>query len=141
MSQKKSTRKGSSASTVEDRARAIVKDVKRYDEETRHAINNMLRENSKDLAEMVRRAERGEEIFDLVRPLTPPASLQSLAGHLSAVMRHPLTPVELFNAMQDELGTLAAEASRHQSPDYLFVVLRDSGALPKSREEGGRRDD
>lgn len=54
---------------VKERARAIVADAGRYDEETRHTISNLLSEGSKDLAEFVRRAEAGEEIFDLIHPL------------------------------------------------------------------------
>lgn len=60
----------------------------------------------------------------------PPADLQSLAAHLSAVMNHPLTPVEIYNAIQDVLCTLVADASRGHKPEFLFVVLRDSGAAP-----------
>jgi hypothetical protein len=74
MTKKQSTKKGgkkgrAEGSSIEARARAIIDDPDRYDEEVRHAISNMLRENSRDLADFVRRAEEGEEGYDLVNPL------------------------------------------------------------------------
>lgn len=55
--------------SIEERARAIIDSPDRYGEEARHAINSLLREESPYLAEFVTRAERGEEVFDLVHPL------------------------------------------------------------------------
>ncbi|MFL6285718.1 MAG: hypothetical protein ACJ74Q_21480 [Pyrinomonadaceae bacterium] len=74
--------------TVKDRARAIVANVKGYDEETRHTINNMLRENSKELAEFVRRAESGEELYDLVSPLPSTADFEARARVILADLDH-----------------------------------------------------
>lgn len=50
--------------SVEDRARAIVADSGRYNEETREAIRRGLDRPDDSLAEMVRRAEAGEWILD-----------------------------------------------------------------------------
>lgn len=55
--------------TLKQRARAIIDDPDRYDEDTRHAIRHALEREGSDLAEYVRRAERGETILDLVKPL------------------------------------------------------------------------
>ena len=55
--------------TLKQRALAIIDNHHQYDEDTRHAVRNLLEEKSPDLAEFVRRAERGETILDLVKPL------------------------------------------------------------------------
>jgi hypothetical protein len=54
--------------TVKDRARAIVADMKGYDADTRNAIKNSLDGDGSDLAELVRRAEAGEIIWDVSKP-------------------------------------------------------------------------
>jgi hypothetical protein len=80
MNRKQSTKKGGTKGKAEGskgtrrptwivRARAIVADVKGYDDETRHAIRNALDENSTDLAELVRRAESGGRILDARGPV------------------------------------------------------------------------
>lgn len=51
--------------SVKERARLIINDAEGYDAETRQSISHALRKNYPDLAEMVRRAEAGEEILDL----------------------------------------------------------------------------
>jgi hypothetical protein len=55
--------------SVKDRARAIIAHTEAYDDETRHAIDNALREDSSDLAELVRRAEAGDTILDVRGPV------------------------------------------------------------------------
>jgi hypothetical protein len=71
-STKKGGRKGKaegSRKSIKERARAIIDSHDSYDEETRNTISNLLGEGSKSLAQFVRRAEAGEELYDLVRPL------------------------------------------------------------------------
>jgi hypothetical protein len=78
---RKQTKKGkTNGSDYEARARAIIDSPDRYDEETRHTISNLLREGSEDLAAFVKRAEDGEEVFDLVHPL-PSAKEERQAEH------------------------------------------------------------
>lgn len=52
--------------TIKQRAEAIIADAKRYAPDTREAIANALKSKAADLPECVRRAEAGEEIWDLV---------------------------------------------------------------------------
>lgn len=66
---KQSSKKASKRTSVKARARAIIADAKGYDDETRHAIKNSLEENDSDLAELVRRAESGEQILDVRGPV------------------------------------------------------------------------
>jgi hypothetical protein len=125
MTKPKSTRKGRSAPTIAERARAIVNNPGRYDEETRHAINNMLRENSKDLAEFVRRAESGEEIFDLVHPLPNPLpTAATLPELIAAVLAHKDTPAALYNAMRDALGGLPGFSKALDSAPFIAELLK-----------------
>jgi hypothetical protein len=95
--------------SVKARARAIIADAERYDDETRHAINNALTDNSSDLAELVRRAEEGEEILDISRPLTIPLTLEHIRG------RNPL----IF----DELAKLAASIVDFHPPRAAQLLL------------------
>ncbi len=54
---------------LEVRARAIINDAGRYTADTRRALSLALeRDDAGDLAEFVRRAERGEDIWDLTDP-------------------------------------------------------------------------
>jgi hypothetical protein len=72
-SKKKTARKGSAKRpTVRERAeRFINSDHPSY--ATRKAIKNALEDNDSNLAELIRRAESGEEILDITRePLPPP---------------------------------------------------------------------
>lgn len=62
---KQSTKKASKRTSVKAQARAIIADVKGYNEETRHSIKNSLDGNDSNLAELVRRAESGETILDV----------------------------------------------------------------------------
>ena len=59
------------AKTIRQRAEAIINNKRRYDSDTREAIFNALAKKHADLAECVKRAERGETILDIT---APPAS-------------------------------------------------------------------
>jgi hypothetical protein len=69
MTQKKATTKKATARrpSVRSRARAIIADVKGYDEDTRKSIRRMLDTNAADLAVCVERAEAGDGVYDLTR--------------------------------------------------------------------------
>jgi hypothetical protein len=55
--------------TLKQRALAIIDNPNRYDQDTRHAVRHALEREGPDLAEYVRRAEHGDTILDLVKPL------------------------------------------------------------------------
>jgi hypothetical protein len=170
----KKARRASRPQTLRKLAEKIVADHKHYDADTRDAIKYALTNNSKDLSELVSRAEAGETILDVTiydrkcrqsaRTLldflnsgvpdfitdaamsalergaarrgfelptfdpdepktvaverlaqfiasTPPAftlrraddSLDSLAEHLSAVIKHPLTPALLYHDITNRM--------------------------------------
>jgi hypothetical protein len=71
MTKTKSTKTGAKRkaqhATVEDRARAIVADVKGYDSDTRKSIRHMLETKAEDLGEYVAAAESGSSVLDLTR--------------------------------------------------------------------------
>jgi hypothetical protein len=52
---------------IRKRAEAIIGDAERYDDETRAAISQLLKEESEDLGVMVARVEHGETILDLTQ--------------------------------------------------------------------------
>jgi hypothetical protein len=113
--------------SVKERARAIVTDANRYDEGTRHTISNLLREGSKDLAESVRRAEAGEEIFDLIPPL-PNAQEEQRGPEESLFPEAGLTPEEAA-AMVGSWDTNGAGYTE----DLLLSVPRTRLQRPQAR--------
>lgn len=116
--QKHSTAKGRKGSTstrrpsVKSRARAIINDAKGYDAETRHALNNALEEDSSDLAEMVKRAEAGEEILDISRPLILPLTIEDIRA------RNPLRDKEAAELVEQIANCLDAA-----SVPKLFLLV------------------
>jgi hypothetical protein len=138
MTKPKSTRKGRSAPTIAERARAIVNNPGRYDEETRHAINNMLRENSKDLADFVRRAESGEEIFDLVHPLqtSPPPE-----HPLSRMRRSLETPFNYRQISEAEVERLTDKILDYDDDEqtWAFIALINGMTGAHYAERAGAR--
>lgn len=48
---------------------------------------------------------------------------KDLAGHIAAVMNDPATPTELYNAMADELTTIAAKDAVTYRPEVLRIAL------------------
>jgi hypothetical protein len=181
--------------TITERAHAILDNSTRYDEDTRQAIANALKNGTDDLRESVRRAERGETILDLageqakyeiaaqyiidmytvegvpnfitdavgialdvaaatkriniwqpdgsggeefsqrglahlfmasqMLSLKPKHALDShaaLAEHIAGVLNHPLCPVNLYDAIGDEVATLSRELD-HDAPDHIRRVL------------------
>jgi hypothetical protein len=123
------TRATSKAKTIRQRAEAIIANKRRYDSDTREAIFNALAKKHADLAECVRRAERGETILDLTseEALANAERLQgipSLAAHISAVLTHPDTPAVMYNALADAVNSLNAPRGHFDSAAYIELCLR-----------------
>jgi hypothetical protein len=130
------------AKTIRQRAQAIIANKRRYDSDTREAIFNALAKKHADLAECVRRAERGETILDLTseEALANVERLQgipSLAAHISAVLTHPDTPVVMYNALADAVNGLDAPRGHFDSAEYIELCLR---ANTKATRKGGARE-
>lgn len=102
--QKPPARKAQSRSprrpSIKTRAQAIINDAEGYDAETRHAIKNGLGENYSDLAVMVERAEAGETILDVSRPLPsdrPTAEQEAnAAAHACAQRAYTAAVINFF---------------------------------------------
>jgi hypothetical protein len=117
------------AKTIRQRAQAIIANKRRYDSDTREAIFNAMVKKHADLAECVRRAERGETILDLTseEALANVERLQgvsTLAAHISAVLTHPDTPVAMYNALADAVNGLDAPRKHFDSAEYIELCLR-----------------
>ncbi len=117
------------AKTIRQRAEAIIANTRRYDSDTREAIFNAMVKKHADLAECVRRAERGETILDLTseEALANVERLQgipALAAHISAVFTHPDTPVAMYNALADAVNGLDAPRKHFDSAEYIELCLR-----------------
>ncbi len=190
--------------TITERAQAIIRAERRYDEDTRRAIANALAQGAADLKECVSRAERGEIILDIsaeqakyeiaaqyiidmytvegvpnfltdavgialdvaaatkriniwqpdgsggeelsqrglahlfmastMLSLKPKHALDShaaLAEHIAGVLNHPLCPVDLYNAIGDEVTTLSNDLD-HDAPDHIRRVL-EAAAMKESK--------
>ena len=126
------------------RARAIIDDPSRYDEDTRHAVRNALKGNAPDLAEYVRRAEQGDTILDLEKPLEgPPDGIAALAEHIAAVLAHPKTPEALYNAIVDELSNWSSNylSVVDKTAPYIESCLLYQQRAQREQLEGGQADD
>lgn len=122
------------------RARAIVADSKGYDAETRRYIRNSLAtSDAADLAEDVRRAEAGEECWDMADDLDgEPRPLPTLAEHIAAVLNNPDTPTLIYEALSEGCNSLFNEVTGNRRGE----MLADSAAFIKlildaAREKGG----
>ena len=124
------------------RARAIIDDPSRYDADTRHAVRNALEGESPDLAEYVRRAEQGDTILDLVKPLEgPPDGIAALAEHIAAVLAHPETPEALYNAIVDEFTDWSNDYlnSIEKTASFIESCLLYHQSAQREQPEGGTR--
>jgi hypothetical protein len=115
--------------TLKGRAEAIIANKRRYDSDTREAIFNAMVKKHADLAECVKRAERGETILDLTseEALANVERLQgipTLAAHISAVLTHPDTPVAMYNAIADVVNDLDKPRGHFDSAAYIELCLR-----------------
>ncbi len=102
---------------------------KTIDTDTKNAILEALTNNSADLEELVTRALAGETIWDL--SADPQADL---AQAISRVLRHPLTPVALYDAIAVELMSMT-NAIDFDAPEMIERTLNAHA----SRERGGQR--
>ena len=115
-----------------------------YDEDTRHAIRNVLEEKAPDLSEWVRRAERGESIWDLVNPPELlPHSIAALAEHIAAVLAHPKTPEGLYNAIVEEISNWSSDYLRaaEKTAPFIESCLLYQWRERREQPEGGSEDD
>lgn len=80
------------------------------------------------------------DIFTLAHgyKATDPNSPRALAEHLSALIAHPLIPVDLLNALSDELASLDDYLDRG-APEYFEKVLIAYHADKQLLKEGGAR--
>jgi hypothetical protein len=129
------------AKTIRQRAEAIIANKRRYDSDTREAIFNAMVKKHADLAECVRRAERGETILDLTseEALANVERLQgipTLAAHISAVLTHPDTPAVMYNALADAVNSLNAPRGHFDSATYIELCLQ---ANAKATRKGSTR--
>lgn len=127
--------KGKKRATVKDRARAIVADLKGYDDETRHAIRNSLDENGSNLAELVGRAESGEQILDVSRPISSAQDAEQFKADAVAYAKKAyddaLAHYEANHNHPPALSRLAVVYDETEPEDFHVVVtlpgyLRDS---------------
>jgi hypothetical protein len=117
------------AKTIRQRAEAIINNKRRYDSDTREAIFNAMVKKHADLAECVRRAERGETILDLTTEAAQVNAEQlqgipTLAAHISAVLTHPDTPAAMYNAIADAVNDLDKPRGYFDSAAYIEMCLR-----------------
>jgi hypothetical protein len=117
------------AKTVRQRAQAIINNKRRYDSDTREAIFNAMVKKHADLAECVKRAERGETILDLTTEEAQANAerlqgIPSLAAHISAVLTHPDTPAVMYNALADVVNSLDKPRRYFDSAAYIEMCLR-----------------
>jgi len=61
-----------------------------------------------------------------------PGDAKELADLLSRVLRHPLIPTRLYNAMVDELNCVAPD--HHTSPEYLAQCVVELARLDQASE-------
>ena len=128
--------------TLKQRAQAILDNPGCYDEDTRHAVRNALEGNAPDLAEYVRRAEHGETILDLAKPLEgQPDGIAALAEHIAAVLAHPETPEALYNAIVDELSNWSSNylSVVDKTAPYIESCLLYHQRAQREQPEGGTR--
>ncbi len=64
-----------------------------------------------------------------------------LARYIAAVLAHPATPVALYNAMIDELNTLAADclSAIQHTPAFIEGCLGYYEGKEAKRTKGGKR--
>ncbi len=101
--------------TLKQRAEAIINDARLYDEDTRHAIKNALKNKAHDLAELVRRAERGDTILDGIEPLAGPAQ-KEVAVRVRNFIGESI-PDFIRDAVVDAIAE-AAERTGAPEPEY-----------------------
>lgn len=111
--------------SIEDRARDIIAD-KTYSAQVRRVIKRALEEKHVDLAHCVEQAEDGEIINDISAEEAilnrPENSPHALAALISAVLKHPLTPPALRNALGEHVQGWI-DAVDHDTPGMILAGL------------------
>jgi hypothetical protein len=128
--------------TIRQRAQAIIDNKRRYDSDTREAIFNAMVKKHADLADCVKRAERGETILDLTseEALANVERLQgipTLAAHISAVLTHPDTPAVMYNALADGVNSLEQPRKYFDGAAYIELCLRENAKAAREAEREG----
>lgn len=149
------------AKTIKQRAARIIANAKRYDADTRAAISRALDEGHADLAECVKRAERGETILDIsgqtatmptMRPEDAAAifDLQNFAHHLAEAIRiareNPMIPASFYNGLADALidfeNDLPSLSRVSESEAHILITLNayiEQTAARAEKKGGARR--
>jgi hypothetical protein len=162
MATKKTTprRQIAKAKTTRERAARIVANAKRYNAGTRAAISRALDEGHADLAECVKRAERGETILDIsgatasvptMRPEDEAAlsELQNFARHLAEALRiarhSPMIPASLYNGLSDALTDFENDLPNLtrlcESESHIILTLNAfiEQTAAQAEKKGGQR--
>jgi hypothetical protein len=140
MTTKKSVQKKTTARrTLKGRAEAIINNKRRYDSDTREAIFNAMVKKHADLADCVKRAERGETILDLTSEEAQEnverlQGIPTLAAHISAVLTHPDTPAVMYNALADVVNDLDKPRRYFDSAAYIELCLRENAKAAREAE-------
>ncbi len=145
--------------TIQQRAARVIANAKRYDTGTRAAISRALDEGHADLAECVKRAERGERILDIsgttasvptMRPesATALSELQNFAHHLAEALRiarySPMIPASLYNGLADALLDFENDLPNltrlgESEPHILLTLNAFIEQTAERTEKGGAR--
>jgi KaiC/GvpD/RAD55 family RecA-like ATPase len=143
MTTKKATTKRRAARrpSVKERARQIIADAGRYDEETREAVRNALEEGHDDLAEIVRRAESGETVLDLTT-----RRARALTEQRARTLADVLAPHDLYQmsaelraaALVELVGSLADEPDANAR--WMIAHAVSTVAYTNTEEFGGALD-
>lgn len=135
VSGKRATSGKATRRTIETRARRIIADAEGYDADTRRAVERSLIEGDLDtLREIVTRAEAGEIIWDLTGEAPAEDPARTLANHISAILLHPATPADIYNALSDAVTNLDMPAEVVDGAEYIAAVLRHN-----LKAEGGAK--
>lgn len=143
MTKRQSTKKGSTKGkaegskrarrlSVKRRAQLIVNDFRGYDAETRNSIKNSLDGDGSDLGELVRRAETGETILDVSKPLGEAEDRARVEELLSTKRYSESVNARLRASLDkpDELRRLLAAIDAGEKKfDSLFAKSFDDGAM------------
>ena len=62
--------------------------------------------------------------FEVQQQQDAKANYSTLAGHIAAILAHPLTPVSIYNALGDAVHSLDAPPRSGDSQEYVALCLR-----------------
>ena len=67
---------------------------------------------------------------------TEQGNIEALAAHISAVLNHPATPADIYNALADAVNGLDAPRGFFSSAEYIESCLRVND---EANRKGGAR--